>query len=144
MWVWPSAMMSVCGVTLWRGGDEERLAAGCNLAAWALSMAVFKARSEETQWAVLAVDAAMLAVLLWLALRTKRHWPLFAAGFQLLAVFTHVAHAIDAGVSGWAYLTALIVWSYLLLLAIGYGAWTAPRYAGIDAAPSDVPGATRR
>ena len=143
VWVWPAALMSVCALAIWRGRDVERLAAAGYLANWALSMLVFRARSQDTQWGMMLVDAALLAFYLFLALRSRRHWPLFAAGFQLLAVVTHIARALDAGVSGWAYLTAGIIWSYLVLFAIGYGAWTAPIYADTDE-PTDAPGATRR
>jgi len=140
LWVWPSALMLVCAVAVWRGRDHERLAAGALLAAWALSMVVFKARSEETQWAVMIVDSGLLAVYGWIALRTRRYWPLFLGAFQFLAVVTHGAHALDAGVSGWAYITAIRVWTYLGLFAIGYGAWTAPRrYAEIETFGDPVP-----
>lgn len=126
IWVWPTALMAVGGVAVWRGRDEERLAAAVILANWALSMMVFKARSEETQWAVLAVDFCQFLVFMWLALRSRSFWPLFLAGFALLQQVTHVAHALDARVSGWAYLTAERIWSYLMLFTIGYAAWTAP------------------
>ena len=81
-----------------------------------------------------------------IALKTGRFWPLFSAAFQLLAVVTHVASALDSAVSGWAYQTAGIIWSYLVITAIGYGALTAPRrYAEIEADEvNDAPGATRR
>jgi hypothetical protein len=121
--------MTVCAIAVWRGRDQERLAAAAVLADWALSMMVFKSRSEETQWAVLAVDLGQFALLLWLAMRSRRYWPLFVAGFALLQLVTHVAHALDTGVSGWASLTAGRIWSYLLLFTIGYAAWTAPRAA---------------
>ena len=135
--------MIVCGLAVWRGRDDERLAAASYLASWALSIVVFEARSQDIQWNILAIDLLLLSVFFWLGLQSRRHWPLFAAGFQLLAVLTHIARALDSGVSGWAYLTAGIIWSYLVLFAIGYGAWTAPIYADTDD-PTDAPGATRR
>jgi hypothetical protein len=149
VWVWPTALMVVCGIAVWRGRDEERLAAAVVLADWALSMMVFKPRSQETQWGVLLVDCGQFGLFLWLALRTSRHWPLAVAGFALLQLVTAVAHAIDATVSGWAYLTANIIWSYLILFTIGYAAWTAPRYAMKAAEPTAgppgaPPGAMRR
>lgn len=138
--------MAVCAIAVWRGRDLERLAAGAELATWALTLLVFRSRSESTQWAVLAIDIALFVVLLWIALRSLRYWPLFAAGFQLLALITHFAHAVDALVSGWAYLTAVLIWNYLTLYAIGWGAITAPRrYAEIEAlGPAAMPGAIRR
>lgn len=138
--------MTVCILAVWRGQDEERLAAGGMLANWALSLVVFKSHSEDTQWAVSFFDAALTFLFFWIALRSPRYWPLFAAGFQLLVMLMHLAHVIDARVTGWAYLTAQLLWAYLAMVAIGYGALTAPRrYAEIAALdPSEVPGATRR
>ncbi|MBI1197250.1 MAG: hypothetical protein GC203_05245 [Phenylobacterium sp.] len=144
VWVWPTALMVACGLAVWRGRDEERLAAAGLLANWALTLVVFRSRSQETQWAILALDSALLALYMWIALRTRRFWPLPVAGFQLLCVVTHVAHAVDPRVSGWAYLTAGIVWSYLILFTISYGAWTAPRYAETDDEPNAAFGAMRR
>ena len=126
-WMWPTALMSVCSLAVWRGRDHERLAAGAYLAGWALTLLVFRARGEDVRWAVLGVDAILFCFFLWLALRSARYWPLFAAGFQLLAVATHLARVLDSGVGGWPYLTAGLAWSYFAILAIGYGAWTAPR-----------------
>ncbi|HKP78554.1 MAG TPA: hypothetical protein VJU34_05465 [Phenylobacterium sp.] len=108
-------------------------------------MVVYRSHSEETQWAVSLVDGALTLLYFWIALRSRRYWPLFAAGFQFLVMVTHLGHAVDPRVTGWAYLTAQLLWAYLVMLAIGYGAWTAPtRYAEIADTESDVPGATRR
>jgi hypothetical protein len=136
--------MIVCGLAFWRGQDDERLAAAATLANWAITLVVFQPLSNETQWAMMAVDAVLLVLMVWLALRSNRYWPLFTAGFALLVVVTHIAHALDTGVSGWAYLTAILIWSYLSLFTIGYGAWTAPyvRAAGVTA--DATPGATLR
>ena len=144
IWVWPAALLGVCAIAIWRGRDEERLAAAGELATWALTLLVFQSRSESTQWSVLAIDALLLMLFIWIALRSRRYWPLCAAGFQLLAVVTHVGRTLDTSVSGWAYLTAVLIWNYLTLFTIGYGAWTAPRYADITAEPTDPPGATLR
>lgn len=138
--------MAVCALAAWRGRDVERLAAASYLAAWALTLVTFRAGTGGTQWSVMIVDVGLLVILTAIALRSARYWPLFSASFQLLAVVTHVARALDSEVSGWAYQTAGIIWGYLVIAAIGYGSWTAPRrYAEIEALePSDVPGATRR
>lgn len=140
IWVWPTALMGVCAIAVWRGRDDERLAAACELATWSLSLLVFKSNSELTQWPVMLIDCGLLSMLGWIALRSPRYWPLFATSFQLLAVLTHIAHALDTVVSGWAYLTAILIWNYLTLFAIGYGAVTAPRrYAEIRALPVEAP-----
>jgi hypothetical protein len=127
VWVWPAALLSVCIITVWRGGDEERLAAGALLANWAVTLILFdKAHPNDLQRGILVVDLALLILYFWLALRSRRYWPLFAAAFQLLVIFTHLGRALDPAVRGWAYLTAGIIWSYLVLIAIATGAWTRP------------------
>ena len=93
---------------------------------------------------VAAVNGDDPALYFWVAFRTRRHWPLFVAGFQLLIVITHMARLADPRVSGWAYLTAQLLWSYLVLLTIGYASWTAPRYAINAEDPTEGPGATLR
>lgn len=148
-WVWPSTMMIVCGLALFRGRDDERLAASSTLAAWALSMVAVRVDgdlgpSHATQWEVVPIDVALLGVYLWIVLRTRRYWPVVASAVWLLAVLTHLVRPPYPIVTGWTYLTVLIFWNYLTLFVIGYGAWTAPRYAGSVGAPTDAPGATRR
>ncbi len=142
-WVWPVALMSLCGLAVWRGRDEERLATAGLLANWALCMVVYRT-SEQAQIPVLVFDSALMALYLAIALRSQRYWPLFAAAFQILVVLTHLARLADAGVSGWAYLTALLVWSYLSVFTLAYAAWTAPRYAETPSGFNAEPGATRR
>ena len=144
VWVWPAVLVATCALALLRGRDEERLAAATVLLGWALSMVAFRNRSEDTQWLVLLIDGTEMPVFIWLALRTRRYWPLFAAAFKLLIVVTHLAHVLDPTITGWAYLTAVIIWSYLAVFAIGYGAWTAPAYAINAADPTEGPGATLR
>lgn len=137
--------MAVSAVATWRGGDYERLAAGGLLAAWALSMLTYE-RHLQTQWGVLLVDLGLMALLCWIALRSGRFWPLFAAGFHLLAIVTHIARFLDPTFSGWAYQTAEIIWGYLLAFSIGYGAWSAPnrQEAYADPAGAPAPGETLR
>jgi hypothetical protein len=134
VWVWPIVLVIACALAASRGRDAERLAAATVLLAWSLTMVVFQGASEGTQWLVMMIDVAQLPIFLWLALRSPRYWPLFAAAFKLLLVVTHLSRAIDPTISGWAYQTAGVAWSYLALFVIVYAAWTAPRrYAEIEA-----------
>ncbi len=131
-WVWPAAVVIACLLAVWRGRDEERLATGAIVLGWAMTVMAWKVNSQETQWAVLAVDLAEMPVFLWIALRSVRWWPLFATAFKLLIVVTHLAHAFDPSLSGWAYLTAGLLWSYLALFTVAYASWSAPRAAEVD------------
>jgi hypothetical protein len=140
VWVWPTALLGVGALAVWRGRDTERLGAATVLANWAITTLVYRAGSDDTQWGILAVDGAQFAVFILSAFGSRRHWPLFAAGFGLLQLLTHGAKTLDTAVSAWAYITAQIIWSYLILIAIGYGAWTAPRrYAEMEADLNEAP-----
>lgn len=50
----------------------------------------------STHFGVLGVDLALLAGLVWLALRTDRYWPIWLAALHLGAVATHLATLIGS------------------------------------------------
>jgi hypothetical protein len=129
-------------LALWRGGRDERMAAFGLTGAWLLTVEVVRAFSQT---GVLVVDLCLMALLVRLALRSDAWWPLFAAGFHLLAILTHLARGLDRELGAWAYLTAQVIWGYMLAVAIGIGAWRAPlRQPATSEAPTGPPGATRR
>jgi hypothetical protein len=139
---WTLIVVGTFAIAMWRGGREERFAGNAVLIAWLLTKLVSRYQGHQTEWGVLLVDAGLMALFVWLALTSRRHWPIFAAGFHLLAVVTHVARMVDPTVGGWAYLTANIMWANLVLLSIVYASWTAP---GRSQASTPAPaGATRR
>jgi hypothetical protein len=138
----------VCGAAFWKGGREEQAAAGALLLCWVGTLILRDPRWQGTQWGALVIDCVFLAVLTGIALTTARFWPLFAAAFQLLAVVTHGARMVDPSFSAWAYATANIVWTQLVLIAMAAGVWntwSAGRQPTIaDDDPITDPGATRR
>lgn len=140
---WTLLVVGTFALAIWRGGREERLAGNAVLIAWLLTKLLYRYEGAQTEWGVLTVDVGLLGLLLWLALRSRRHWPMFAAAFHLLAVISHLARTVDPSVGGWAYLTAAIIWANLVLVAIGYGSWTAPRRNQAVAANAPT-AATRR
>jgi len=120
-WLWIATVMAVCaGAAVW-GRRDERIAAAALFVGWLLTVAVYSHRGLQTEWGILAVDAAVMAVLTWVALTTRRYWPIFAASFQLLAVIIHLARVVDPSLGGWAYITAEIIFGYWLAGAIGVG-----------------------
>lgn len=134
--IWAATVIGVCVLALRRGGPDERQASGVMLAAWAVSMVVGRSGYTQTEWGILAIDVTALVGFTVIALRSDRYWPLFAAGFHLLAILTHLARGVDDTVATWAYFTAQIMWGYLLAGSIGYGALTTPR-APRSAIPAD-------
>lgn len=122
---WAATVLFVCSLTLWRGGRDERLAMSAVVIGWLLTLVAIHFRFARTEWGILAVDIMMLTTFVWIALRSSRYWPIFTAAFQLLAVMTHVASILDQRVEHWTYITAQIIWGYLVVIAVGHGAWTA-------------------
>lgn len=146
-WIWVAAVTLVCGGAVWKGGRYERLAGGAIFVAWVATVAIASMRLWKPAWGVGVVDALLLVFLVVIALRSDRLWPIFAAGFHLLAVVTHVARLVDTRAGAWAYATAGVIFGYLLLSALGvgtYNVWRARRqFAMADALAAD-PGATLR
>ena len=133
--VWAVVMFAVSAFALWRGGRTERAVAVANIVAW-IATIVVQTRHDwlAPQWGVLAVDVLFLLLLLWFVVRSSRLWILPAAAFQLLAVVTHAAILADGGVRAWAYVTALILWSYLVLITLAVGTYT--NWRGASAPPA--------
>lgn len=135
----------VCGAALWKGAREERIAAGALVLCWMATLLLRDPRWLGAQWGAFGVDIVFLAILTALALRTRRYWPLAAAAFQLLAVTTHAARMLDRHLGGWAYATAEIIWTQLVLIALAVGVWgTWRRHPAASDDPTADPGATRR
>lgn len=117
------------------------------LLAWALTIALRDRSWIGTQWGAFAADVGLLIVFIAIALRTPRYWPLAAAAFQLLTVVTHAARMVDPGVRAWAYATGQVIWSQMVIIALGVGVWNTWRgraYPASSDAPLTGPGATRR
>ncbi|WP_309605062.1 hypothetical protein [Phenylobacterium sp.] len=147
-WVWETVVIAVFGAAIWRGGRDERIAATGLMIGWLITKLVYSHHGQQTEWGVLAADAALLGVLTWLAMTSARYWPLFAAAFQFLAVIIHLARIADRSLGGWAYISAEILFGYLVAIAIAVGTFNAwrgqPRHPAAIGDPTDDPGAMRR
>ncbi len=66
--------------------------------------------------------------MLWVALKSNRTWPLWAAGFQLVSVVVYFARIADMNVGALAPYLATVIWSYLLLVVIAVGTWLHHRH----------------
>ena len=142
-WFGVAVSILICGGALWKGDWEERIAGATLLLNFTISIFLRDISWPRVQLAGFTADIFTLLILGAVALRTKKFWPLFATGFQLLSVLTHVGKMIDPNVDGWAYLTAIIIWTYLILISLGIGAWNAWR-ARRQLATAEAAGATRR
>lgn len=95
-------------------------------------LSVLAAIAEELNFqrmdsGILAIDAVLLALLLLVALRTNRFWPLWTTGFHSVGVATHIAMATKPDVVPGAYALAQGFWAYPMLIAICLGVRTQRR-----------------
>jgi hypothetical protein len=113
----------LAGVGAFRwGGRPERLGAMAVVAASVLTPLV-QGSFSDPEYGVIAVDGALLLVLLWLALFSERYWPMPAAAFHLVGMSVHLTKILDPTVWWQAYLHANAFWAYPVLLALALGAW---------------------
>ena len=122
--IWTVWMLAVAGLSVWRGGWAERTVA-FGMIVSSIATAVFQNKHDwsATQWADLVGDIIYLVLLFWVAFRSKRLWPLFPAGFQLVIVILYAARMADHRVGARAPFVAEEIFSYLILLAVGVGVW---------------------
>ena len=109
-----------------RGSTEHRIAAlGCLGATVASRMlrSPIDQRYDQIEMGVLGVDIALFALFLAIALRSQRFWPLWVAGFHLVAVTAHIFRALKTDLIPSAYAVAAQFWSYPVLLCIGIAVW---------------------
>lgn len=88
-----------------------------------------------TSYAVFAVDSGCLLLLAWLAIHSNRFWPIWAVGFQLVAVATHVATLWIPDIVPKAYQAILSFWSIPILWVMVAGTRKDRKYER-DSAPN--------
>ena len=69
----------------------------------------------------MAIDLILLAGFYWLALKSDSYWPIWATGFHLLSVISHLAMFISDSVRQILYFSFGAFWSLPVLLAMVIG-----------------------
>ncbi|RSY90702.1 hypothetical protein DAH66_01665 [Sphingomonas koreensis] len=124
--------LACCGFAALFGGRTGRAVALIYLVAVAVTSL---ATRDPKAWAnphlpALAVDLVLLAVLLWVALRSDRWFPVWFTGFHLVAVVSHLASILAPGFAPKLYFLLQSLWSVPMLLTLMIGV-TLDRQAGI-------------
>lgn len=130
------------GYALWKGDWPERVTALAMLAATVLTPFVFRHSAfADPQWAVAVVDLALLAVLTVVVVKSRRIWLVLALAVHALGAASHVALIFDPRIKALAYLSSIVVWSYLangfLIASVAQAQWRRRRQ---QAAPTMPPG----
>lgn len=114
--------LAVCGIALVAGGSEERWTGiVIFLATLATPIAQNTLEGPLLLATRIGIDVLLLAFLVTLALRSSRHWPLWAAGFHMVSLLAYVAWGFDRSVVPQALTIALNLIAYLVLLALLLG-----------------------
>ncbi len=115
------------GLAIRYGDQTARRFGAAFLANWLASLAVDNASAMNTGLGVFCVDAATLVYFVWASLRARRVWTLVATAFMALIVASHIATAIDLRVTINTFRVSMALWSYGILICVGFGTWRAWR-----------------
>jgi len=127
-WVGAGAVLFICGAALWKGDRLEQWGGGLCFLAWLATILIQDDVSAATeQLLLLSVDTAVLAGLGFLAWKAERSWPVWAAACQAITVAVHLAKFVDFRIPQFAYISALVLASYGVLVALAIGTWVAWR-----------------
>lgn len=124
--IFVALLVLTCGYALRRGGQPERVVAMALLAS-TLASAMVRAdvdhRFVEMETGLLIVDALLLIVLVVVASRADRGWPLLVAGLHLVTVGAHGIKFVEPGMIPVTYAVLIALWSYPMLILLVVGTW---------------------
>jgi hypothetical protein len=143
-WFGPTVLVGLSVGAVAKGRTEHRLAIGGLVANVVLTQVLRDNSRPHVEWAAFVFDILFLALLLAIALKSASYWPLPAAAFQFLATITHVAKLVDETVHPWAYISAIVIWTYALMISLAAGIWSNWRLERQRAATDGSAADTRR
>lgn len=112
-----------------RGAGPERAAAATILGMELtdrLNHAIFGPKIEllSIDIAHAVIDLGTFVAFLWIALRANRVYPLWLAGFQLIALSAHAAREVALDISQIGYYIMFVGPSYFQIMTVAIGTWT--------------------
>lgn len=119
-------LVVTCAYALMRGGSPERITGMTLLLAdflTILTASAFPQRFRQVEIGIFLVDLSVLLILVSVAMRSTRWWPLFLAGFQLDAVAVHAMRLAAPATLPVAYMNAIALWAYPMQIILAAGAW---------------------
>jgi hypothetical protein len=121
-------LFGTCAFAFLHGRTDERVAAGAMMGAAVLSPILVNGGWASPETGVLGIDMALLALLVVIALKSDRFWPLWAAGFHVVGTTIHLATFVDADIWPPAYANAQAFWAWPVLVALLVGTLLEARY----------------
>ena len=108
------------------GGLEERIVAAAQAVSVVADDLVGAAFTGKNAGAEMSIDLILLAVILPIAFRTSKIWPLVVASLCVVALETEAAQML-ASVSARTYVVTQGLWEVLTCAVVSLGAWKAWR-----------------
>ena len=131
------AMGSVLTNKYAEGLPNKRYYGGCQIVDQIEQLAIDRLKQLfGVQWAMFAIDVAMLLVFVAMVWKAPRSWPVWACALQLLVVTSHVMVMLNLRTPISAFYTVVNMTGYGIMLAIAIGtfwAWQERRAIGADA-----------
>jgi hypothetical protein len=111
-----------------RGGDVERRGALLFIGAWLASLFAQWLSGETSPGLWLPIiDATVLCALIGLTWRSPRPWPVYACGFQMLALAGDVAKWVESDLDVRVHLSFLAIMAFGAVGMLAIGAWLPPK-----------------
>lgn len=118
--------IAILAATAALGGPPERRAVLAYLLCWAGTLVAYTAFGDVRPiGGALVADLVMLVVFAALAWKSGRIWPALALGPQAVLVALHLVWAREAAVGKFAFVAAMNVATFSVLLVMLWGAWRA-------------------
>ncbi|WP_199553461.1 hypothetical protein [Sandaracinobacteroides hominis] len=100
------------------GQRDERMGALALVLAAAATPLAMSHSFARAEMGVVLVDFGLFLALASISLRSRSFWPMWASGFQLCALAVHMAAARLHHMLPAVYAESLVIWSYLVMLAV--------------------------
>lgn len=120
-WIFWASVLSVSAYALRFGRREERNVAAILFAAYSATFLIYRLGDQNwlrPQYGILVSDTIASLLLLHIALRSKRFWPLPIVAFQILPVLTQLVTVFGENLVSYGLGVAQGAWSYLQLLIL--------------------------
>lgn len=120
-------MVGMAGFAFLKGDNTEKHGASAYLLAWFVSIIV--QQNTEIGAArpatLFAIDVALLMAFAAISWKSKRSWPVWATGLQLLTVMSHIILLLDTRLPIASLYTITNLSGYLIIGCIGWGTFWA-------------------
>ncbi len=126
LYLFAAFLVLTSGYALWRGGAPERIVATALVSAYVvtvMSWSPLPARFYGLELNVFATDLVLFGLLMVVALRADRGWPLLVAALQLDAVGAHFVKLIAPDTIRVAYALLITIWSWPIQLILAVATW---------------------